>query len=143
MASPDWKWLDQDGGKNNIGSVYRVNKNNTVHEAREHPLPTGHPPCALCRIINRDWTVKVTSYSARAIDTDVRKKRYSDEPSIDHCVAVISFGKEVQVLQKYSNDYSNMLHILDDIECEGPSSLKQALMAAYPFLRSGNNCFII
>lgn len=28
---PDWKWLDQDGGKNNIGSVYRVNKNNTVH----------------------------------------------------------------------------------------------------------------
>ncbi|XP_011451253.3 uncharacterized protein [Magallana gigas] len=66
-------------------------------------------------------------------------QEYSDEPSIDHCVAVISFGKEVQVLQKYSNDYSNMLHILDDIECEGPSSLKQALMAAYPFLRSGLN----
>lgn len=43
---------------------------------------------------------------------------YSDEPSIDHCVAVISFGKEVQVLQKYSNDYSNMLHILGEKFCK-------------------------
>lgn len=62
---------------------------------------------------------------------------YSDDPSLDHCVAVISFGREIKVLQKYSNDYSKMLHILDDIVCEGPSSFKGALSASLPFLRSG------
>lgn len=43
---------------------------------------------------------------------------YSDDPSIDHCVAVISFGREIKVLQKYSNDYSKMLHILGEKSCK-------------------------
>ncbi|XP_052699569.1 uncharacterized protein LOC128177080 isoform X1 [Crassostrea angulata] len=64
---------------------------------------------------------------------------YSDQPSVDHCVAVISFGRETKVLQSFSNDYTAILHILDDIQCEGPSSFKEALEAAAPFLRSGLN----
>lgn len=64
---------------------------------------------------------------------------YSGQPSVDHCVAVISFGREIKVLQSFSNDYTATLHILDDIQCEGPSSFKEALEAAAPFLRSGLN----
>lgn len=108
---PDWKWLDQDGGKNNIGSVYRVNKNNTVHVRWPNGTKSnyrfgydGKYDVSLCDpfdnnimrtfkerqsgwhkknskkvasndgIINKDWTVKVTSLSAKSFDTDSRKK---------------------------------------------------------------------
>lgn len=39
---------------------------------------------------------------------------YSDQPSVDHCVAVMSFGREIKVLQNFSNDYNTILHILGE-----------------------------
>lgn len=37
---------------------------------------------------------------------------YLNQPKVDHFVAVVSFGKDVKVLQHYSNDYKAILHIL-------------------------------
>lgn len=39
---------------------------------------------------------------------------YSDQPSVDHCVAVIGFGRGINVLQNFSNDYNTILHILGE-----------------------------
>ncbi|XP_052696521.1 uncharacterized protein LOC128175139 isoform X1 [Crassostrea angulata] len=69
-------------------------------------------------------------------------KGYADQPVVNHRVAVITFGREVKIVQNFSNDYNAILHLLDDIECEGPSPLGKALILAANDLFTGNQGLI-
>nr|XP_034324483.1 uncharacterized protein LOC105344997 [Crassostrea gigas] len=59
---------------------------------------------------------------------------YANQSNVDHSVAVIGFGKETKILQLYSNDFKSILHLLDDIVCEGPSQLRKAMELAIEVL---------
>lgn len=37
---------------------------------------------------------------------------YADQPVVNHRVAVITFGREVKIVQNFSNDYNAILHLL-------------------------------
>lgn len=64
---------------------------------------------------------------------------YANQSNVDHSVAVIGFGKETKIIQLYSNDFKSILHLLDDIVCEGPSQLRKAIELAVEVLFTGLN----
>eukprot|EP00105_Crassostrea_gigas_P045427 XP_019929575.1 PREDICTED: uncharacterized protein LOC105344991 [Crassostrea gigas] len=64
---------------------------------------------------------------------------YANQPLVTHKVAVISFGREVNIVQNFSEDYNTILHLLDDTVCEGPSQFGKALELALDVLRDREN----
>ncbi|XP_052701639.1 uncharacterized protein LOC128178484 [Crassostrea angulata] len=62
-------------------------------------------------------------------------KGYANQPLVTHKVAVITFGREVNIVQNFSEDYNTILHLLDDTVCEGPSLFGKALELAVDVLR--------
>ncbi|XP_065943342.1 uncharacterized protein [Magallana gigas] len=66
-------------------------------------------------------------------------KGYANQPLVTHKVAVITFGREVNIVQNFSEDYNTILHLLDDTVCEGPSQFGKALELAMDVLRDREN----
>lgn len=63
---------------------------------------------------------------------------YANQPLVTHSIAVITFGKDVNIVQNFSDDYNTILHLLDDTVCEGPSQLGKALEVAINVFNTSN-----
>ncbi|XP_056021565.1 uncharacterized protein LOC130046446 isoform X3 [Ostrea edulis] len=62
---------------------------------------------------------------------------YSQYPVIDENVAVIICGQRTKFQRYYSNKYDDIIHCIDDIECEGPSPLAAALWLSLGAMKNG------
>nr|XP_022329954.1 uncharacterized protein LOC111128567 [Crassostrea virginica] len=53
---------------------------------------------------------------------------FSQHPSIAENVMVITFGREVRVIQYYSNDHRTISKCVDELDCEGGSPLEAGVV---------------
>ncbi|XP_052701637.1 uncharacterized protein LOC128178481 isoform X6 [Crassostrea angulata] len=68
---------------------------------------------------------------------------YANQPLVTHIIAVITFGRDVNIVQNFSDDYNTILHLLDDTVCEGPSQLGKALEVAINVFNTRENTGLI
>ncbi|XP_061168822.1 uncharacterized protein LOC133178072 [Saccostrea echinata] len=56
--------------------------------------------------------------------------------SVPENVSVVTFGKEVKVLQYYSNNYTMLANCVDDLQCGGGSPLEAGIIMCYSGIHS-------
>ncbi|XP_056021555.1 uncharacterized protein LOC125649345 isoform X2 [Ostrea edulis] len=106
----------------------------TIHQQLQHQAGKG--PCVIFIL---DTSASITGQGFRELKWAFTSiiDEYSQYPDIDENVAVIICGQRTKFQRYYSNKYNDIIHCIDDIECEGSSPLAAGLWLSLGAMKNG------